>query len=265
VLSGRRVGVLALQGAFVEHRAALKRLGVDSVEVRWPQQLGEVDGLIIPGGESTTISKLMDAYHLRDGLVKLARAGFPIWGTCAGMILLANDIRGGDPGCLGLISMSVRRTAFGRQVESFRAGLAVPILGEQPFPAMFIRAPFIERVGPDVEVLATLDDGTIVAVRQGRLLATAFHPELTDDLRFHRYFAASCQDRLRGLSPEEPHVPSPMLPTNGSQRRRAGGIASTRVDLTAETGGPDFRKDSTQWRPAELIGPLRSTGRWLRS
>jgi pyridoxal 5'-phosphate synthase pdxT subunit len=181
-----RVGVLALQGAFRDHREMLARLGHETVEVRLPAHLDGLDALILPGGESTTIGKLIERFDLRAPLQAFARSGRPVWGTCAGMIVLARDVGRQQP-LLDLMDVRVRRNAFGRQVDSFETDLAVPVLGEFPFPAVFIRAPFIEAVGPAVEVLATLADGTIVAARQGNLVATSFHPELTSDARFHRY------------------------------------------------------------------------------
>lgn len=183
-----KIGVLASQGAFAEHIAILKKLGVEASAVRLPEDLEGLDGLIIPGGESTTISKLMAHYKLTDKLRNRAKKGFPIWGTCAGMIMLADKLPGSTVEPLGLMKIDVRRNAFGRQKESFETEITMPALGEKPFPAVFIRAPLIERAHGEVEVLARLDDGTIVAARQGKLLATAFHPELTDDLRFHKYF-----------------------------------------------------------------------------
>lgn len=185
-----KVGVLALQGAFIEHKNVLARLGVPSVEVRLPEHLEGLDGLIIPGGESTTMGLLAQKWGLLEPLRAFARSGRPIWGTCAGMILLAKEIVDGVPGqpALELMDITVRRNAFGRQVDSFEADLEIPALGDPPFHAVFIRAPVIERVGDEVDVLASLEDGTAVAVRQGNLLATAFHPELTADVRFHRYF-----------------------------------------------------------------------------
>ena len=183
-----RIGVLASQGAFAEHIAALKKLDVEAIPVRLPGQLEEVDGLIIPGGESTTISRLMAAYHLTDVISSKAADGMPVFGTCAGMILMAREISGNGTASLNLMDITVRRNAFGRQLESFEAEIPVPALGKEPFPAVFIRAPLIERCNDGAEVLARLDDGTIVSARQGKLLATAFHPELTADLRFHRYF-----------------------------------------------------------------------------
>jgi len=185
-----KIGVLALQGAFIEHEHVLARLGVQPVEVRLPEHLEGLDGLIIPGGESTTMGLLAQKWGLLEPLQAFARSGRPIWGTCAGMILLAKEVVDGVPGqpILGLMDITVRRNAFGRQVDSFEADLAVPLLGDPPFHAVFIRAPVIERVGAGVEVLAALEDGTAVAVQQGNLLATAFHPELTRDERFHHYF-----------------------------------------------------------------------------
>lgn len=185
-----KIGVLALQGAFWEHEAMLRRLGVQTRQVRLPQDLEGLDGLIIPGGESTSIGYLAERRGLLEPLREFALSGRPVWGTCAGMILLAREIVDGIPGqpALGLMDITVRRNAFGRQVNSFETDLEVPALGEVPFPAVFIRAPVIERVGLEVEVLARLEDGAPVAVRQGNLLATAFHPELTSDTRFHRYF-----------------------------------------------------------------------------
>ncbi len=183
-----RIGVLASQGAFAEHIAILRRLKIDTVPVRLPQQLAKLDGLIIPGGESTSISRIMLDYNLTDQIKRLARNGLPILGTCAGMILLAKEISNYDLAPLALMDITVRRNAFGRQKDSFETELLVPVLGEEPFPGVFIRAPLIERVENGVEVLARLADGTSVAARQGRLLAVAFHPELTDDLRLHRYF-----------------------------------------------------------------------------
>ena len=184
-----RIGVLAAQGAFIEHIASLQRLGVEAFPVRLPRDLAQIDGLIIPGGESTSISKLMLDYNLVEEVKNLAQNGLPVFGTCAGMILLAKDITDGnrvEP--LRLMDIKVRRNAFGRQRESFEADLSIPALGGKPFHAIFIRAPIIEQVNSGVKVLARLDDGTIVAVREGKLLASAFHPELTDDLRFHQYF-----------------------------------------------------------------------------
>ena len=210
------IGVLALQGDFAEHVAVLKRLGHMGVEVRLPAELDGLDGLIIPGGESTTIGKLAVQYNLMEPIRALA-AGKPVWGTCAGAIFLSQDARRGQP-LLNLMDIRVERNAFGRQVDSFEIELDVPALAAletpvspgnghhagpagvatvpaaaRPFHGVFIRAPLIEQVGPGVEVLARLADGRIVAARQGHLLATSFHPELTPDDRFHRLFLSLAQ------------------------------------------------------------------------
>jgi 5'-phosphate synthase pdxT subunit len=183
-----KIGVLAMQGAFAEHIATINKLGVEGIMVRLPSELDKVAGLIIPGGESTTISRLMNAYNLMPEINARASSGMPIFGTCAGMIMMARHITENNTVTLNLMDITVRRNAFGRQVDSFEVELPVPVLGQQAFPSIFIRAPLIERCEDDVEVLARLTDGTIVAARQGQFLVTSFHPELTDDLRFHRYF-----------------------------------------------------------------------------
>ena len=183
-----KIGVLALQGAFAEHITVLHRLEVETVPVRLPRQLVGLDGLIIPGGESTTITSLMLSYNLRTEISRLVDNGLPILGTCAGMILLARKVSDDGIEPVVVMGITVRRNAFGRQRESFETELDIPVLGEKPFPGVFIRAPLIEQVTGEVKVLARLDNGTIVAARQGKLLACAFHPELTDDLRFHQYF-----------------------------------------------------------------------------
>ncbi|HYX85376.1 MAG TPA: pyridoxal 5'-phosphate synthase glutaminase subunit PdxT [Gaiellales bacterium] len=190
-----RAGVLALQGAFREHRRALRDVGLDAVEVRVPSDLEGVDGLVIPGGESTTMSKLMQAYGLEDPIAELHARGAPLLGTCAGMIVLARDAVDGRPDqrYLGLIDIDVRRNAYGRQTASFEA--PVRLAGEDlPMPGVFIRAPRIERLGDGVEVVAMLDD-VPVAVRQGDVLVAAFHPELTGDRRLHARFAAMVMRR----------------------------------------------------------------------
>lgn len=184
-----RIGVLAVQGAFAEHIDVLRGLGVEAVPVRLPAELDGLAGLIIPGGESTAIRKLIDRWHLREPILALAGQGAPIFGTCAGMILLANRITDGDEPVLSLLDIDVKRNAFGRQLESFEQDLSVPVLGDRPVHAVFIRAPLVERVGPDVDVLAQLDDGRAVAVRHGNVIATAFHPELAGETRFHRLVA----------------------------------------------------------------------------
>lgn len=186
-----KIGVLALQGAFIEHIEVLERLDVKSAAVRLPEELGGLDGLVIPGGESTSILNLMHNFNLFALLREMAQQGFPILGTCAGLICLAKGVHNsGSFGMetLSLMDIEVKRNAFGRQVDSFETDLEVPVLGRGPFHAIFIRAPIIERVGEQVEILAKLPEGTVVAARQGKLVVTAFHPELSDDLRFHRYF-----------------------------------------------------------------------------
>jgi 5'-phosphate synthase pdxT subunit len=189
-----RVGVLALQGAFAEHEHALVRTGVEAARVRLPRHLDGLDGLILPGGESTAVGLLIQRWGLLEPIRDFAQSGRPVWGTCAGTILMANEVSDGVPGqpLLGLMAIRVRRNAYGRQVNSFEVALPVPLLGERLFPATFIRAPLIERVGAEVEVLARLYDGTPVAVQHGRLVATTFHPELVADDRFHRYFGGLC-------------------------------------------------------------------------
>jgi 5'-phosphate synthase pdxT subunit len=182
------IGVLALQGDFREHREVLERVEATAREVRLPQDLEGLDGLIIPGGESTAIVRLMRTSGLLEPLRKLAADGCPMWGTCAGMILLAKRLDATGIPALEAMDIGVQRNAFGRQVDSFEADLRVPVLGDPAFHAVFIRAPIIEEVGPGVEVLARLPDGAPVAARQRRLLATAFHPELTRDDRFHQFF-----------------------------------------------------------------------------
>ncbi len=187
-----KIGVLALQGAFIEHENKLTELGIEPVQVRLPTHLTGLDALIIPGGESTTIGKLAQQYDLIDPLREFAREN-PTWGTCAGMIFLAKDIGNDRQPILGLMDVRVNRNAFGRQIDSFEQDLKIREIGNDPFHAVFIRAPIItqvmEEARSEVDVLATLDDGRIVAARQGHLLVTAFHPELTDDPRLHRYFA----------------------------------------------------------------------------
>jgi 5'-phosphate synthase pdxT subunit len=187
-----KIGILALQGDFAEHSATLEKMGVEIHEVRLPGQLEALDGLIIPGGESTTIGKLAEDYQLIEPIQEFSQTR-AIWGTCAGAIFLSKDARRKQP-LLGLMDITVERNAFGRQVESFEIDLEVPVLQKfepqngHPFHAVFIRAPLIESVGGTARTLATLPDGRIVAAQQGKLLATSFHPELTPDDRFHRYF-----------------------------------------------------------------------------
>jgi 5'-phosphate synthase pdxT subunit len=201
-----KIGVLALQGAFREHVQMLRGMGVEAREVRLPAELRESDGLIIPGGESTTIGKIARAYDLIEPIRAMALEGKPVWGTCAGMILLANDI-GPEAPHVGVMNLKVKRNAFGRQVDSFEVDLEVVgarQLAGAPFHAVFIRAPLVESVGAGVDVLARLDDGTIVAARQGNLLATSFHPELTGDSRFHQFF----MEELSELAPAGTRLPA---------------------------------------------------------
>jgi 5'-phosphate synthase pdxT subunit len=184
------IGVLAIQGDFLEHRQVLDRLGVESPEIRLPVQLDGIDGLIIPGGESTTIVRLIDIYGFRNALAERVRAGMPVWGTCAGMIVLADRLTDRRPEPLHLMDIEVSRNVFGRQVDSFEADLEIDEIQGPPFRAVFIRAPVVNRIGPEVKVLASLVDGRPVAARQDHMLATAFHPELTGDSRVHQLFVS---------------------------------------------------------------------------
>lgn len=189
-----KIGVLALQGAFREHLRTLAAIGVEGVPVRLPHDLDDVAGLILPGGESTTMRQLIERWGLRQPILDLASSGAPLFGTCAGMIVLAREIAGDEPPILPLLDVTVERNAFGRQLDSFETDLAVPVLGDQPVHGVFIRAPIIERTGPDVDILARLDDGRIVAVRERNIVATAFHPELAGETRFHRLVAAMASE-----------------------------------------------------------------------
>lgn len=186
-MAGPIVGVLALQGDVVEHVAALERSGARPVSVKRLDQLASIDGLIVPGGESTTVMRLLDRAGLAGPIVTRVRAGMPLWGTCMGLIVAAREVIGVEQPSLDLIDVSVRRNAFGRQNESVEVALPVAVLGPAPFPAIFIRAPWIERAGPGVDVLAERD-GHGVMVRQGNVLGTSFHPELSGDTRVHAYF-----------------------------------------------------------------------------
>ena len=181
-----KIGVLALQGDFQEHCEALKRIGAECCEVKLPEDLDGLDGLILPGGESTTFGKLATTYGLLEPLKILSKSA-PFWGTCAGLVFMAREV-GHDQPILGIMDIVVERNAFGRQVDSFEEDLDISGLSGGPFHGVFIRAPEIKDVGPNVEVICRLDNGSIVAARQGRLLVTAFHPELTNDDRLHRYF-----------------------------------------------------------------------------
>jgi 5'-phosphate synthase pdxT subunit len=201
-----RVGIVAMQGDFEAHRRAVEAAGGEAVLVRTPEQVAAADALILPGGESTTIGKLLARFRVDEAVKEADAAGKPIYGTCAGMILLSKDIvsgekRGGQP-TLGLMDISVARNAFGRQVDSFEANIAAPgVAGEEPLRGVFIRAPFVTKIGPGVEVLATYN-GTVVLVRQDHRLASAFHPELTGDVRVHRYFL----DMIRSAKPAETKI-----------------------------------------------------------
>jgi 5'-phosphate synthase pdxT subunit len=186
-----KIGVLALQGAYIEHARVLSKLGIEAIEVRLPCHLGGLAGLIIPGGESTTILKLMHIYSIFEPLRELILAGFPVLGTCAGMICLSNRVSNSQQSVLqplAVMDIDVKRNAFGRQVDSFEEDLKIAGLGREHYHAVFIRAPLIEKVGPAVKVLGRLSEGRIVSAQQGNLLVSSFHPELTDDLRFHKYF-----------------------------------------------------------------------------
>jgi 5'-phosphate synthase pdxT subunit len=191
-----KIGVLALQGAFIEHTHVLDMLGVEATQVRKPDELKGLDGLIIPGGESTTMLNLANNYGLIEPLRKLGLDGFPMMGTCAGMILLAKTVTNSDIKTLGLMDIKVRRNAFGRQPDSFETDLDIKVLGDKPFHSVFIRAPLIEEASSNVEILSKLDNGTIVAVRQDNMLGISFHPELTDDSRMHEYFLKIVSKRI---------------------------------------------------------------------
>jgi 5'-phosphate synthase pdxT subunit len=182
-----KIGVLALQGAVSEHIESFSTLGVEAIPVRLPLELNGLKALVIPGGESTTISRLMSDFAILGAVRELASQGFPILGTCAGLILLAKKVAGFKLDTIAAMDIEVRRNAYGRQVNSFEADLDIFVLGNNPFPGVFIRAPIIERVGDGVEILCRLD-GVPVAVQQGKMLACSFHPELAGDLRFHKYF-----------------------------------------------------------------------------
>lgn len=201
-----KIGILSVQGAYAEHEAVLASVGAEAVRVRLPEHLEGLAGLILPGGESTTMRKLIDRWDLRQPILDLAREGAPILGTCAGMILLAAEISDGEEAVLPLLDVTVKRNAFGRQLDSFEYDVDVPVLGDTPVRGVFIRAPIVERVGDGVDVLAQLEDGSVVAVRQRNVMATAFHPELAGEQRFHRLLTT-----MAGAYEE---------PAEGSGRRR---------------------------------------------
>lgn len=183
-----KIGILALQGAVREHREVLRRLGVKTADVLEPRDLRGIDGLILPGGESTTTGKLLERYALLEPIVELGRVGLPVFGTCTGLILLSKHIEGSTQHRLGLMDIRVERNAFGRQSASFEADMTIPVLGDKPFHTIFIRAPHIAEAGEGVVPLLSDDDGKIFFAEQRNLLAAAFHPELTDDVRVHEYF-----------------------------------------------------------------------------
>jgi pyridoxal 5'-phosphate synthase pdxT subunit len=186
-----KIGILALQGAVREHCNSLRSCGVEPVEIRYCQQLSEVKGLIIPGGESTAVGKLLVKYEMLEPIAKMGRQGFPIFGTCTGLILLAKKIIGSDQPRLALMDIAVERNAFGRQIASFEQDIDIPEIGTSPFHAVFIRAPYITEVGQGVRIMTQLDDKILLA-REENFLAAAFHPELTPDLRIHQYFLKMC-------------------------------------------------------------------------
>jgi len=193
-----RIGILSIQGDVREHERMFQRLGLESARIRQPEDLVGLSGLVIPGGESTTIGMLMQEYGLIDAIKEKTRSGnFPIWGTCAGLILLAKEVLGPSPARLGLVDMTADRNAWGRQVSSFEADIAIAALGSPPYPGVFIRAPRIKRLGQKVTALASYRD-QIVMAESGPYLVTAFHPELTDDLRVHQYFAQKVEAYWRG-------------------------------------------------------------------
>lgn len=185
-----RIAVLAMQGDFAEHIHALKQLGADAIEARTPADIESADGVVIPGGESTTITKLMKEYGLWDSVKQAHSKGKPIWGTCAGMIIASRSVVGQDrpQETLGIIDIDTQRNAYGRQADSFEENVQSQAIKGGPFHAVFIRAPILKRVGSKVEIVAKSADGSPIAVREGNVLATSFHPELTDDTRFHAYF-----------------------------------------------------------------------------
>jgi 5'-phosphate synthase pdxT subunit len=198
VATDRPIGVLALQGDFREHLAVFGELGVEAVPVRRPDDLDRVAGLVIPGGESTVMDKLSRLFGLAEPLKAAVASGLPVYGTCAGMIMLADSVRDAIDGqqTIGGFDVVVRRNAFGSQLDSFETDLDVPALGDEPVHAVFIRAPVVETVGEEVTVLSALDDGRIVAIEQGNLLGTSFHPEITGETRFHQYFVDRVRNRV---------------------------------------------------------------------
>lgn len=189
------VGVVAVQGDFAEHIAVMRKLGVEAREIRLPEDLDAVDALIIPGGESTTMRRLFDLYNLTNPIKCLAKSGLPIWGTCAGMILLADDLTDDRPEPLHLMNITVSRNAYGRQIDSFEADIEIPELGPTSFHGVFIRAPAVIKSGINVETLGRIEKGSAVALREDNILVTSFHPELTTDTRLHSFFLSMIKPR----------------------------------------------------------------------
>lgn len=189
-----KIGVLNVQGAVSEHLRALKNCGVEGIPLKKKEEFGRVEGLILPGGESTTLGRLIKEFQLAEEIIEISQKGKALWGTCAGMILLAREIEG-EEAHLALMDIGVKRNAYGRQKDSFEGDLEIKCLGDKPFPGVFIRAPQVTRVGTGVEVLSSFQD-RVVAVREKNLLATTFHPELTGDLRFHQFFIKMVRERL---------------------------------------------------------------------
>ncbi len=244
-MTAMKIGVLAMQGAFAEHIEMLRLVGVEGVEVRLPEDLADASGLILPGGESTTMRKLIDRWGLREPIRRLIDGGTPVLGTCAGMILLSRHILDGDEPVFPVLDMDIRRNAFGRQLDSFETDLAIPLLGQRPVHGVFIRAPVVERVGPTVDVLGRLDDGRIVAVRERNVIATAFHPELAGETRFHRLLATMASDHDEpGEGAERRHHPL---------RRDAGGRVSPEAGRAAEGLG-GRAAEGRGWRAAPEPG-----------
>jgi 5'-phosphate synthase pdxT subunit len=191
-----KIGILAVQGDFAEHKLMLTNLDIDAVEIRLPGQLEDIDGLIIPGGESTTIAQLLDIFDIKNSIITKAKSGMPIWGTCAGMIMLANSLTDKRPTPLKLMNTVVSRNAFGRQIDSFEENIEIKAIGHPKYRGIFIRAPMFIQIGESVEVLGKLNDDNPVLVREKNLLASSFHPELTPDTRIHEYFIKMVKNQI---------------------------------------------------------------------
>ena len=191
-----KIGILAVQGDFAEHKLMLTNLDIDAVEIRLPGQLEDIDGLIIPGGESTTIAQLLDIFDIKNSIITKAKSGMPIWGTCAGMIMLANSLTDKRPTPLKLMNTVVSRNAFGRQIDSFEENIEIKAIGHPKYRGIFIRAPMFIQIGESVEVLGKLNDDNPVLVREKTLLASSFHPELTPDTRIHEYFIKMVKNQI---------------------------------------------------------------------